>query len=284
MSVISSEGSFRGVRARRISWRSWLPAGNQPLKGVISIAHGYGEHTGRYGHVALRLCEAGYAVYGPDHRGHGRSQGKPGRISVAAAVADLDQMVVTVARKRHPDQPQFLLGHSMGGLIALHYATAHQQRLTGLVLSAPLAKVDGGPLLLAIGRVMGLIAPGAQVSQVDPRLVSRDHQVVTGYIADPLNYHGRIPAAVARDFIRSTAGLDQLAASVRLPTLLQWGTADRLCPTEGSQMLADRLGTEDLTVIQYPGAFHEIYNEPEREQVINDLLAWLSAHIANGTD
>jgi alpha-beta hydrolase superfamily lysophospholipase len=247
---------------------------------VVTIAHGYGEHIGRYQHVAARLNEAGFMVYGLDHHGHGRSAGKRGRVALAAAVTDLDQLIVTVARARHPQVPQFLLGHSMGGAIGLRYAIAHQARLTGLAISAPLAAVDGGPALLTFGKLIGRLFPAAPVSRVDPRLVSRDHAVVKDYIADPLNYHGQIPAGVARDFIVHAGTLGTDVRRITLPTLLMWGTADRLCPTAGSELVAGAIGSRDLTVKRYEGLFHEILNEPEREQVIDDLVAWLEAHLS----
>ena len=205
----TDEGSFRGTRARKIAWQSWSPAGDQQPKGVVTIAHGYGEHIGRYEHVAERLNDAGFVVYGPDHHGHGKSGGKRGRISIQAAVADLDQMIVTISKARNPELPQFLLGHSMGGAIALRYAMKHQNRLTGLAVSAPLAAVAGGPALLWFGRALGRVLPGAPVSKIDPRLVSRDHQVVKAYIADPLNLHGPVPAGVARDFIVHVGTLER---------------------------------------------------------------------------
>jgi alpha-beta hydrolase superfamily lysophospholipase len=273
------EGSFRGTRARKIVWQSWSPAGDQQLKGVVTIAHGYGEHIGRYGHVAQRLSEAGFAVYGPDHQGHGRSEGKRGRIKLAAAVADLDQLIVTVSKARNPDLPQFLLGHSLGGAIALRYAMAHQSRLTGLALSAPLAALDGGKGLQTLGRVLGTVLPGAPVSKVEPRLVSRDQAVVNAYIADPLNHHGPVPAGFARDMIGHVGTLAADVRRITLPTLLMWGTADRLCPPTGAELVAANIGSKDLTVRRYEGLFHEIMNEPEQEQVLDDLVGWLDAHL-----
>lgn len=274
------EGSFLGVRARKIVWRSWSPAGDQPVQGVVTIAHGYGEHSGRYEYVASRLTTEGYAVYAPDHNGHGRSAGRRGKVSLPAAVADLDQLIVTVAKGRHPDTPQFLLGHSMGGAIALRYAIAHQNRLDGLVVSAPLAAVNGSPALLTLGKVLGLLLPGAPASKVDPRLVSRDQAVVKAYIDDPLNHHGPVPAGVAREFILSAESLPQDVRRITLPTLLMWGTADRLCPPRGAEMVAANIGAEDLTVKQYPGLFHEILNEPERDQVLDEIVGWLASHRA----
>ncbi len=277
---VSEEGSFRGTRARRIAWQSWSPAGDQQLKGAVTIAHGYGEHMGRYKHVAERLNEAGFTVYALDHHGHGRSGGKRGRVRLQAAVADLDQLIVTVSRAHNPDIPQFLLGHSMGGAIALRYAMAHQRRLTGLALSAPLAAVEGGAGLHAFARGLGMVMPGVAVSRVEPRLVSRDHAVVKDYIADPLNHHGPVPASVAREFVVHVGTLAQDVKRITLPTLLMWGTADRLCPPAGSELVAANIGSEDLAVKRYEGLFHEILNEPEQERVLDDLVAWLDGHVS----
>jgi acylglycerol lipase len=277
--AIVGDGSFRGVQRRKIAWRSWSPAGDQPVKGVITLAHGYGEHGGRYAYVASRLTAEGYAVYAPDHNGHGRSDGKVGRISVAAAIADLDQMIVSVSTARHPGVSQFLLGHSMGGAIALRYAIAHQNRLAGLVVSAPLAAVDGGAALKAVGKLLGAVLPGAPVSRVDPRLVSRDQAVVNAYIADPLNYHGPIVAAVARQFL-SFESLPRDVDRIKIPTILLWGTADRLCPPRGAEAVAAKIGASDFTKRTYEGLFHEIMNEPERDQVLDEIVDWLAAHTA----
>ncbi len=278
--TILDEGSFRGVKNRKIVWRSWSPAGDQPAKGVVTLAHGYGEHSGRYAYVASRLTAAGYAVYAPDHQGHGRSTGKRGRISLTAAITDLHQMIVTVSKARHPDAPQFLLGHSMGGAIALRYAIAHQDRLTGLVVSAPLAAVDGGAALKTLGKLLGLILPGAPVGRVDPRLVSRDKAVVDAYVADPLNYHGPIPAGVGRQFLLSSDALPEDVRRISVPALLLWGTADRLCPPRGAEAVAANIGSTDFTKTAYTGLFHEILNEPERDQVLDQIVSWLTAHTA----
>jgi lysophospholipase len=167
----------------------------------------------------------------------------------------------------------------MGGLIALRYAVRHAKRLDGLVLSAPLAEVEGGAGLHTLARVLGMVLPGAPVSKIDPRLVSRDPAVVKAYIDDPLNHHGPIPAGVAREFVLATRALPSEVARITLPTLLMWGTADRLCPPSGAETVAAHIGSEDLTVERYPGLFHEIMNEPEQAKVLDAIVVWLQAHV-----
>jgi alpha-beta hydrolase superfamily lysophospholipase len=124
-----------------------------------------------------------------------------------------------------------------------------------------------------------MILPGAPVSKIDPRLVSRDPAVVADYAGDPLNHHGPIVAAVAREFVLATSTLPAEVQQITLPTLLMWGTDDRLCPPSGAEMVAANIGSDDLTVERFPGLFHEIMNEPEQAKVLDAIVVWLDAHV-----
>ena len=267
--------SFPGARGRQIVWRSWLPEG-QP-RAIVVISHGFGEHSGRYEHVAARLTAEGYVVYALDHHGHGRSAGPRAQISFADAVADLDRLVV-LAREQNPGTEVFLLGHSMGGAIALRYAIAHEQRLAGLIVSAPLVEVEGRAGAKLVGRALGALAPGLPLAKLDPSLVSRDPAVVTAYVEDPLVHHGPVPAGTVAEFLRHAATLPDDVPAIKLPTLIQYGTADRLCTPAGSVMVSERIGSTDTTIKAYEGLYHEIFNEPERARVLDDTSSWLSAH------
>lgn len=290
--ITAESGRLRGSHGRTIVWRGWsrsrawgtaADAGDatdvRATRAVVTIAHGYGEHGGRYQHVAERLCAAGFRVYAGDHNGHGRSEGRRGRVDLAAAIADLDQLILNVSRGRHPELPQFLLGHSMGGLIALRYAALRQERLAGLVVSAPLAMVEGGARLHALARLLGIAVPWLPVSRINPRILSRDPDAVSAGRADPLNHHGWVPAATAREFVLATESLTRDVTKITLPTLLMWGTDDRLCPPEGAQRVADAMTRAQLSIERYPGLFHEIFNEPERERVLADVVDWLDAQV-----
>ena len=267
-------GSFPGARGRRISWRDYELEG-APARGVVVIAHGFGEHSGRYEHVAERLQREEYAVYALDHHGHGKSEGTRGRISFADAVSDLDRLF-DLAAERHPDQPVFLLGHSMGGALALRYALAHGERLTGLILSGPLVQVEGRTAARLMGRFLGVVAPNLPVARLDPNLVSRDPAVVRAYVEDPLVFHKPLPAGTVSEFLRHAATLPGDVPGITVPTLLMYGTADGLCDPRGAVLVSERIGASDLTTIPYEGLYHEILNEPERERVVDDLAAWLA--------
>jgi alpha-beta hydrolase superfamily lysophospholipase len=273
-----SEGELTGVGGVRIQWRSWLPDGGP--KAVIVIAHGAGEHLGRYEHVAARLVSEGYAVYALDHRGHGRSGGPRALIDrVDNAVADLDQLVVRAAGE-HPGIDVFLLGHSMGGLIAVSYALRHQNRLHGLLLSGPLAALDAAsPPVRMIASILSALTPKLGVFAVDASLVSRDPAVVKAYQEDPLVHHGKLPARTVAELATSVGSFPDAVGTITIPTLIMYGTADQLAPPAGSKMLAEKISSADKKVIPYEGLYHEIFNEPEREQVLDDTCAWLKAHV-----
>jgi acylglycerol lipase len=277
-----SEATFSGAGGVNIFWQSWLPPG--PCRGVVVIAHGAGEHSGRYQHVAERLVGEGYAVYALDHRGHGRSGGPRAYIDrMDNVVADLDRVVLR-AREDHPDVPLFLLGHSMGGTVSLCYALRHQDRLDALALSGPLAALEAAPpALRMVARTLSVLIPRLPVIGVDSSLVSRDPAVVAAYNADPLVHHGKLPARTAAELGAAIESFPSRVPEIKLPTLILYGTADGLCPTEGSVMLGERIGAREVTVKPYPGLYHEILNEPEREQVMDDLCAWLNAHVPSST-
>lgn len=274
------EGTFTGVGGLRIFWQAWLPPG--PCRGVVVIAHGAGEHSGRYRHVAERLVRDGYAVYALDHRGHGRSAGPRAFIDrMDDAVADLDALVLRAAGE-HPGLPVFLLGHSMGATVSLCYALRHRDRLDALVLSAPLAALEAAsPLVRLAARTLSAVTPRLPVIAVDSSLVSRDPAVVQAYNADPLVHHGKLPARTVAELGAAIESFPSRAPEITVPTLILYGAADTLCPTEGSVMLGRRIGAGDKTIKSYPGLYHEILNEPEQEQVMDDLCAWLNAHVSS---
>ena len=275
MTVARSSSSLTGVGGLELFWQSWL--GEDRANAVVVIVHGAGEHSDRYDWTASRLADAGYAVYALDHRGHGRSQGARAVIDrVDHAVSDLHRLVV-LASAAHPDAPAFMLAHSLGAMIALRYALSHQNQLDGLILSGALARIEAPAPLRLAGRLISVVAPSTPLIALDPELVSRDPAVVAAYRADPLVHHGRVPARTAAEIADTTDAFPTTVGAITIPTLILYGTADGLCPPAGSVMLADRLGAQEITVRAYEGLYHELLNEPERETVLADVLAWLAS-------
>lgn len=266
--------SFSGVGGTTIEYDVYEPEGDP--QGLILIAHGLGEHRGRYAHVAPRFTAMGLRAVVPDHQGHGKSGGPRADVRNADVFkSDLESLrKLTVVEGR----PTYLLGHSMGGLIALDYALDHQSELAALMLSGALVLPgDDQPApLVAIAKILGKILPTLGTLALDPNSVSRDPKVVADYIADPLNYHGKVKAGMGAALLTRLESFPDRLPSLTLPLLVMHGEKDKLTNPEGSKLVDKLAGSSDKTLTIYPGLFHEIFNEPEQDQVLTDVTDWLS--------
>ncbi|MGW2662758.1 alpha/beta hydrolase [Nocardia tengchongensis] len=270
-------GEFQGAGGR-VFWQAWLP--DTEPRAVAVIVHGYAEHSGRYAHVAQRLTESGFAVYALDHTGHGKSEGARANIGSLDTAADNVRTMLATATGRHPGLPKFVIGHSMGGLTTAYFATRDQPEVTGLVLSAPAIDIEAGNAVQRLAApLVAKYLPNVPVVKLDSKLVSRDPEVVRAYDEDPLVHHGGVPARTAGEMLRAgefvKAHLDRLTA----PLLVQHGNADGLASPTGTDKVERDAASKDKTVIRYDGLYHEIYNEPEQDKVLTDLVNWLDAHV-----
>ncbi|HVC41344.1 MAG TPA: lysophospholipase [Candidatus Saccharimonadales bacterium] len=278
--IRAEEDGFTGVRGLRIHTRTWLPAG--PPAGVVVIAHGFAEHGGRYAAVAARLVAGDIAVRAADHRGHGLSEGR--RTSVVRFEDYVDDLttVIAQARARWPSSRLVLLGHSMGGLIALDLAVRPASAVDGLVLSAPAAcPREVSRFTLAAGRALSRVAPHTGVLRLPLNRISRDPAVVDAYNNDPLVFRTPIRARLGAEMLDAMARVDAGLASLRTPLLVMQGTADGLVDPGCGPHVYDRAGSPDKTLKMYDGLWHEIFNEPERDHVLGDLTAWLRSHLGD---
>lgn len=251
----------------RLAYRAW-PV--EKPRGQVVIAHGFAEHGGRYAHVAAALNDASLSVWASDHRGHGRSEGERANIeSVWSAVSDLD-LFVDLVRERAAGGPLFLLGHSMGGLIATAYAEEHQDRLAGLVLSGALVHI--APELVALAEAEEI--PDLGLADA----VSRDPAVVQAYKDDPEVYLGPPP----RGFLRAAGQVEEVRdrfGQLSLPVLVMHGSADLLVSPQALRDLVAGVSSQDLTAVLWPGLWHEIFNEPEKERVIATTSEWITGRL-----
>ncbi|MCE4535784.1 alpha/beta hydrolase [Pelomonas sp. P7] len=260
--------------------RYWPAAAS--ARGQVLLVHGLGEHVERYAHVAAALNAAGWDVHGWDHRGHGRSPGPRGDIpDHDALLRDTARVIDTV---RRPGGRFVLLGHSMGGAVAARFAAealsprpaACSRPLDGLVLSSPALDPGlSGAQKLALA-VAERLAPGLAVGNgLKPEWISRDTAVVQAYAADPL-VHDRITARLTRFIV--DAGHRAIADAPRwqVPTLLMWAGADRCVAPRGSEAFAAAAPANVVATRPWDGLYHEIFNEPEKAEVIATLIAWLN--------
>lgn len=274
---MESSFSLDGLHLRR-----WPLKPEQRARGTVQIVHGLGEHIGRYDALAQRLNEAGWLVIGHDQRGHGRSEGARGRLPHShSLLADLG----AVMDNARGSGPLVLLGHSMGGAVAARFVAESGARLParwsrdvhGLVLSSPALSPRVSLLQrLALGLLPRLLPHRQMSNGLDAAWLSHDPAVVAAYRSDRLN-HDRITPRLARFIVQ--AGRQALAAAPTwpVPTLLMWGEDDRCVDPAGSRSFAAAAPAALVQAVPWPGLAHEILNErePEREQVLQQLLGWL---------
>jgi alpha-beta hydrolase superfamily lysophospholipase len=279
MASTRSERHFDGVGGVRIVYDTWTP--DVPARGVVVLAHGYAEHARRYDHVAQRFGEAGLIVYALDHRGHGRSGGKRVYLrDISDYTADFHTLV-GIAAEEHPDLPRIVLGHSMGGGVVFAYGAEHPGDYAAMVLSGPAVYAQSAvkPWLVTVAKLLGRIAPGVPVEQLDADAVSRDPEVVAAYKADPLVYQGKLPAGIARGLFTVGESMPQRASAITAPLLVVHGEKDTLIPVEGSRRLVDCVASQDVNLKVYPELFHEVFNEPEQALVLDDVTSWIEVRL-----
>lgn len=273
-------GSFQSRDGSKIHTESWLPEGTP--KAVIMIIHGLGEHIGRYHHVAPRFVAAGYAVYGLDHHGHGKSGGEPRTYfdSFDVPLDDLKQYLDSV-KATHPGKKIFMYGHSLGSLITLAFALRYQSELSGLALSGATLAVEASQptLLVTIASLLDKVAPKLAITAPLPSsVISRDEAVMRAYDTDPLIEHGNVRVRMGYQIVSVSRDVRANLSQLKLPLFIFHGTDDKLCPPAGSQMLYDGAGSSDKTLKFYEGLRHETHNEPEQGMVIDNMINWFNAH------
>lgn len=261
-----------------IQYRHWPVA---DAKACVLLVHGLAEHTGRYHRLATRFNSARIAVVGPDHIGHGASPG------VRAHVRRFSDYLepLTALRERikewYPDKPVFLLGHSMGGLISAHALLVSQKSYHGAMFSGPaFTAVDpvSAPVMW-IGRLLRYVFPKMGMLALNATEVSRDPAVVADYIADPLVYNGKITTSLGLEILDAMEVAISRAGEITLPVYIAHGEADVMAGPEGSTAFFESLASADKSLDFWPGLYHEIFHEPESEEVMARYLTWLEARL-----
>src|SRR6476620_10955528 len=283
MATTRSERSFDGVGGTPIVYDVWTPTAGrseatgestQPdPTGVVVLCHGYAEHARRYDHVAQRFGEAGLLTYALDLRGHGRSGGKRVYLKNISEYTDDFHHLVGLATAANPGLKRVVLGHSMGGGVVFAYGVEHPADYALMVLSGPAVYAQDAvsSVMISVAKVIGSILPGLPVEELPADAVSRDPKVVAAYEADPLVHHGKLPAGIAKALIGVGETMPQRAPALTAPLLVVHGEEDKLIPVRGSRHLMECVGSQDAHLKVYPGLYHEVFNEPERALVLDDV-------------
>lgn len=246
---------------------------NQNAKAAVVISHGWSEHAGRYQAIADWFIAHGYSVYALDHRGHGQSEGKRGHVRRwSDYVNDLELLRCSVE-----EDSQYLLGHSMGGMISLHHLLEYPQRFKGVVLSGPAADVSIAVpwFTRAVGNTMSWLLPRLSLKHdVDASVVCSDPKVVDAYAADPFN-HGKVTARWFTEYLSAVKRLKESASLISTPLAIWHGEGDELVEPWVSEHLFKRLAMSDKQRIVVPDTLHEILLEPSWPETAKEMKNWL---------
>jgi alpha-beta hydrolase superfamily lysophospholipase len=256
--------------------QAWMP---EKAKAAVLIVHGLGEHSSRYAHLAKKLTDSEIAVFTFDGRGHGKSSlSKPTAYfsKFEDYLKDIDALFGKV-KNYFPDIPAFIFGHSMGGGLVAAYVLKYQPNAKGIILSAAALKPadDVSKFLISVSSLVSALAPKLKVLKLDSSKISRDPMEVKKYVEDPLVYQDPIPARTGYELVRMMKEINEKADHFKHPVLLMHGTADMLTNPKGTEEFFRKISSTDKTFHRYPGLFHELINEIEKEEVMGDVVGWI---------
>jgi len=271
------EGEFSNSTGASLYFQCWMPEENP--RATLLIAHGLAEHSGRYQHFADFFADRAYAVFALDHLGHGKSDGLRCHINQFSDYTDGIALLLERVHKVCQGIPVFLVGHSMGGLIATSFVIEHQEEFAGCVLSGAAIQpaVELSSIQNMVMKFFSRFLPKMRVLQLDSSEISRDPTVVDRYRMDPLVFNGKVTARLAEQLFAQMIAIESKLEGIKLPMLILHGSEDGLTSLDGAKMLHKKISSADKKLIVYDGLYHEVYNEPEQIAVMTDVSDWLDS-------
>jgi acylglycerol lipase len=254
--------------------RSWRPT---KARAILAICPGFNSHSGFYTWVGAQCAAAGYATYAVDLRGRGKSEGERFYVETFDEYVSDVHTLVNLAKRRDPDLPLFLLGHSAGGVVSCLYALDHESELAGLICEDFAFELPAPDFALAVLKGVSHLAPHVHALTLKAADFSRDPEVVEAMSSDPFLAHESQPFATAAAIVRADERLKQNFSNLKTPLLIIHGTADQATKLSGSQHFYERTGATDKTLKLYEGRYHDPLNDLGKEEVMSDILRWLDA-------
>lgn len=274
------ESSYTTHDGKKLYLQAWMP---ENPKASLLLVHGLGEHSGRYAAFASKLAKAGIAVFTFDGRGHGKSAESGVNTYFESAEDYLKDIEVLFGKGKNyiPGKPAFILGHSMGGGMVAALVLKTNLDVDGVILSSPaIQEADGTPkLLIAVGNLISKLAPKLKVLKLDIEGISRIPEEVKKYREDPLVYQENVPARTGAEVLGLMKYVQENASQFNRPLLVIHGDADRLTNPKGSKLLFEKASSQDKTLKIFPGGYHELLNDLDREAAADLILNWILGRI-----
>lgn len=271
--------TFTGIANVPIFYQKWLPA-DGVRRGSVVIVHGLGEHGGRYTNLIERLLPEGYALYAIDHQGFGQSGGRRGHVERFEHYLPDVRHVVDLARQEQGHLPVALFGHSMGGLIGLHYLMEQEQSVDCAVISAPALLANPNRWLVRLMRLINWVRPTFVLTRPGSgTAVSRDPEVIRHFIEDPL-FVGKSSARWVVEILAAQPKIAARADEITLPILVVQGLADSVVVPAATAEFFERVSSPDKTLLTYEGYFHELHNDVDKEKPLGDVAEWLNQRMS----
>jgi alpha-beta hydrolase superfamily lysophospholipase len=275
------EGTFNSKDGIKLYFQSWLPSST--VRGILTIVHGLGGHSGMYLNIVKQLIPKNFAVYGVDLRGNGKSPGQRAYINSWSDYRDDVAGFLELVKSQNPGIPCFLFGHSMGGLTILDYLLRYPESaklLNGAVAFTPALGESGvPPIRLMLGRILSRVYPRFSMNTgMDLGLASRDAEVIKAYRQDTLR-HTVGTARLSTEFFTTLAWVQAHAEELQIPFLMMLAGNDKVTLPEGGKMFFEKVSNEDKELREYPDRYHDMQDDFGYEEVLGDLASWLERHL-----
>lgn len=274
---MKKERTFEGVGGLKIAASSWSPEG--AIRGIVVLIHGFNSHSGYMTWPAEQFAANGFAAYALDLRGRGRSEGERFYVEKFSDWLEDVDTLAQIARSENPGVPVYVLGHSVGGVIASSYVFEHQAEIAGLI-SESFAFDVGLPELVQLAlEGASYLIPHLPLYSLKNEIFSRDPAVVEQMNNDPLIANEKQPAETASEVLKAAARLKENMPNIKVPVFIIHGTADEATRPAGSQYFYDNVGSEDETLKLYEGGYHDLLNDLDKKNVMADILAWVNERV-----
>ncbi|WP_163971182.1 alpha/beta hydrolase [Oceanobacillus halotolerans] len=274
-----TEGTFQGFQELTIFYREFSP--EKDPKGVVIIVHGLGDHSGGIRNLCEALVENGYRSYVHDLRGHGKSPGTRGFIRDWEEYRNDLHAFCKLVTEINPDLPVYLIGHSIGGVIAVDYAINNASKLGGLITISPAISYETSFMEKLLITVMGKLKSDYTIDQGDDlAYLTKDENELQPLKNDTLR-HSTVTPGLGKSLMKTLPRMMEQVKTIRIPFLLQFGLDDTITPPEILRTFFEEVGSDEKEKYEYQSVKHRPFDDTDKETFLQDMVSWLDEQTEN---